>query len=609
MPDALGDWERTHDCCALRAEHVGAEARLMGWVNRRRDHGGVIFVDLRDRWGLTQVVFDPRVDAALFAAAERLRNEFVIAVGGKVRRRPPGQENPKLPTGDVEVIAAELKTLSASDTLPIYVNEEGDEDERVRLRYRYLDLRRERMQRNLAFRSRAAKAVRDFMDSEGFLEIDTPVLAKSTPEGARDFLVPSRLLKGAFYALPQSPQLFKQVLMASGFERYYQIVKCYRDEDLRADRQPEHTQIDLEMSFAREEHVFTLVERLIRELFAKTLGVEARTPFPRMSFAEAALKYGTDKPDGRYGLEVMDVTEALTGSEFKVFENVIRLGGRIRGFRVPGGAALSRKDIDDLITFAQKAGAAGLAWMKVKEDSLESSIVKYFSEPHQKALRTVMSAAPGDLLAFIAGQEKSLTPVAGDLRMYLAEKLGLQPRERFSFLWVTDFPLFEWDAEAKGWAPMHHVFTMPREEDIAILDSDPSRVRGRQYDLVLNGVEIGSGSVRIHLPELQKKVFGVIGMTEEYASDQFGFLLEAFRYGAPPHCGIALGFDRLLMLMLDEPSIREVIPFPKTQTGADLMTGAPSPVRPEQLVEVGIRLIERKKDADAPEKNTQGFMR
>lgn len=600
MIEPLGDWTRTHRCHELRPENSGQEVCLMGWVNRSRDHGGVIFIDLRDRWGITQVVFDPSEDKELFAVGESLRIEYVIAVGGAVRNRPEEMENPKLPTGCIEVLVREIKILNTSDTLPIYVNEEGDEDERVRLRYRYLDLRRERMQRNITFRSGANKVIRDCLTGQDFLEIDTPVLSKSTPEGARDYLVPSRLVHGSFYALPQSPQLFKQVLMASCYDRYYQIVKCYRDEDLRADRQPEHTQIDLEMSFVTEEDIFTLIEGLMKTLFSETVGHELSTPFPRMTHAEAALRYGTDKPDLRYDLPVTDVTDCLAGSDFKVFENVIGRGGRVRGFTIPGGAELSRKVIDDLIAFSQKIGSSGLAWMKVREDKLDSNIVKFFKEEQQSNLRREMNAAPGDLLAFLAGPEKDIVPLLDEVRRYLIGVTGAEPKTPFALLWVTQFPLFEYDPERKGWAPMHHIFTMPREQDLPLLDSDPGAVLGRQYDLVINGVEAGSGSIRIHSPELQQKVFSLIGLGEKEARERFGFLLDAFRYGAPPHGGIALGLDRILMLLLGEPSIREVIPFPKTQSGTDLMTGAPAPVDPAQLREVGIKTI-KKKEGKKPE--------
>ncbi|MEW6201771.1 MAG: aspartate--tRNA ligase [bacterium] len=592
MIETLGDYKRTHNCGELRKEHIGDEVCLMGWVNRSRDHGGVIFVDLRDRWGITQVVFDPTVDANLFALGERMRSEFVIAVHGKVRLRPAGNENPSLPTGEVEVLVSEAKILNTSETPPIYVSDEGDEDERIRLRYRYLDLRRTRMQRNLIFRSRISKTVRDYMSENDFLEIDTPVLSKSTPEGARDFLVPSRLLPGTFYALPQSPQLFKQILMASGYEKYFQIVKCYRDEDLRADRQPEHTQIDLEMSFITEENIYSLIEGLIKKVFKEGLDIDIATPLPRLTYKESLLRYGTDKPDLRYELQITDVTDVMRGSDFKIFETLIQGGGIVRGFTITGGAAFSRKELDDLIAYSQKLGSSGLAWMRLKGDQTDSPIAKFFAEQQLQALRTTMNAKDGDLLAFLAGQEKAIVPILGELRLHLIEKTKMQPKQPYAFTWVTDFPLFEWDTERKGWAPMHHIFTMPREQDIPLLDSAPGEVMGRLYDLVLNGTELGSGSIRIHIRELQEKVFSIIGLEQEAARERFGFLLDAFQYGAPPHGGIALGLDRLLMLMLGENSIREVIPFPKTQSGACLMTGAPSPVEKDQLREVGIRLLE-----------------
>ena len=592
MVETLGDYQRTHNCGALRRENVGEEVCLMGWVNRSRDHGGVIFVDLRDRWGITQVVFDPTIDPELFSIGERLRNEYVIAIRGTVRLRPPDNENPDLPTGDIEVLTKKTKVLNTSETLPIYVNEEGDEDERVRLRYRYLDLRRTRMQRNLIFRSSVSRIIRDYMYSHDFVEIDTPVLSKSTPEGARDFLVPSRLIHGSFYALPQSPQLFKQILMAAGYEKYFQIVKCYRDEDLRADRQPEHTQLDLEMSFIREDHIYSLIEGLIEKVFKDAFNVDITIPFPRLTYQEAIFRYGTDKPDMRCDMPVTEITEVIRGSEFKVFESVIQNGGSVRGFTIPGGAAFSRKELDDLIAYSQKLGSSGLVWMRVKSGSVDSPVAKFFKESQLNSICEAMNAKDGDLLTFIAGQEKSIVPILGELRLHLIEKIGMQPKQPFAFTWVTDFPLFEWDTERKGWSPMHHIFTMPREQDIPLLETAPDKVIGRQYDLVLNGTELGSGSIRIHLRELQEKVFSIIGLGTEAARERFGFLLDAFQYGTPPHGGIALGLDRLLMLMLGENSIREVIPFPKTQSGTCLMTGAPSPVEKEQLREVGIKLLE-----------------
>jgi aspartyl-tRNA synthetase len=590
--EPLGDWTRSHRCGDLRAADIGKEVCLMGWVNKSRDHGGVIFVDLRDRYGLTQVVFDPTVNAENFVTAEKMRSEFVVAIKGVVRRRPEGMENPKLPTGEIEALVHEVHVLNTSEPLPISVSEEGPEDERVRLRYRYLDLRRPRMQKNIIFRSGINKLIRDYFDGKGFLEIDTPVLGKSTPEGARDFLVPCRLNPGTFYALPQSPQLFKQILMASNFDKYFQIVKCYRDEDLRADRQPEHTQIDLEMSFIREDDIYSLIECLIVELFDKSLGFKVETPFPRYSYDEIMMKYAVDKPDLRYDLEITELTEVIRGSDFKVFESIIAGGGVIRGIKVPGGAkSLSRKQIDDLIAYSQKLGSTGLAWMRVTENGLESNIVKYFNEEKQKALIEAFGAVPGDLLTFLAGRLDALLPVLAQLRVHIAREIKMEPKRKYAFCWVTDFPLFEWDPAEKRWAPMHHIFSMPRDEDIQYLDSDPGRVKGRLYDLVMNGVELGSGSIRIHIPELQQRVFNIIGITKEQAEIRFGFLLEAFRYGAPPHGGIALGIDRLLMLMLDENSIREVITFPKTQTGTCLMTGAPSEVDRAALREAGVQLF------------------
>jgi aspartyl-tRNA synthetase len=589
--EPLGDWRRTHTCGALRASDNGADVCLMGWVNRSRDHGGVIFIDLRDRYGVTQVVFDPAdVSEEVFKLGDSLHIEFVVAIRGRVRMRPGDMANPKLPTGEIEVLASEAKILAASEPPPIPVNEEGDEDERVRLRHRFLELRRERMQRNLAFRSDMNRFVRNYFADRGFLELETPVLTRSTPEGARDFLVPSRLIPGSLYALPQSPQLFKQTFMACGFDKYMQIVKCFRDEDLRADRQPEHTQIDFEMSFVTQEQIFELVEGMISSMLKQGCAVDAPAPFPRMTYRQAMDLYGSDKPDTRYGFEITDITDAIKGSDFKVFEGVIAKGGRIRGINVKGGEALSRKDIDDLIEYSKKLGSTGLAWMRVTPEGLKSNIVKFFNEQIQQNLIDVFKAEPGDLLTFVAGPAEEIAPILGDVRLYIIGKLKPEPSARFSCLWVTDFPMFEWDPERKGWAPMHHIFTMPREEHIDLLESDPGAVLGQLYDLVINGVEIGSGSLRINTPELQKRVFNVIGIDDQEAEKRFGFLLEVFRYGAPPHGGMGLGLDRLIMLMLGERSIRDVIPFPKTATGSCLMTGAPAEVDRKQLREVYIKL-------------------
>ena len=593
--EPLGNWRRTNIGNELRASDIGREVCLMGWLNRSRDHGGVIFIDLRDRYGITQIVFDPS-NPELFSIGEKLRNEFVLAIKGTVRRRPEGMENPKLETGDIEVLVSEVRVLNTCETLPIDVAEEGNEKEEVRLKYRYLDLRRKRLQNNILFRSKIYKIARDYFAGRDFAEIETPILAKSTPEGARDFLVPSRLNPGTFYALPQSPQLFKQVLMASGFDRYVQIVKCFRDEDSRGDRQPEHTQIDLEMSFITEEDIYATIEGLIKVIFSEGLGVDIEAPFLRMTYEEVMRKYAIDKPDLRWPIEITDVTEVMRGSDFKVFEAVIADGGVIRGIKVPGGGEkFSRKQIDDLISYSQKLGSTGLAWMRVTEKGLESNIVKYFKEEQQKKLIEAFGAAPGDLLTFLAGKEAQLLPVLADIRVHIAEEMKMEPTSRFSFLWVTDFPMFEWDATEKRWSPMHHIFTMPRECDLDILEKDPAAIKGRLYDLVMNGVELGSGSIRIHNSELQQRVFDIIGIGKEQAEHRFGFLLEAFRYGAPPHGGIALGLDRLLMLMVGENTIREVIAFPKTtKTAQCLMTGAPSDVERSALKDVHIQLFKPK---------------
>ncbi|MFA6451151.1 MAG: aspartate--tRNA ligase [bacterium] len=595
MVEPLGDWKRTHTCGDMREADIGNDVCLMGWLNRSRDHGGVIFIDLRDRYGITQIVFDPSAPE-LFQAAEHLRNEYVLAIKGTVRRRPEGMENPKLDTGMIEVLVNEVKVLNTCETLPIVVSDDGADDEEVRLRYRYLDLRRKRLQHNILFRSKVNKIARDYLSGKGFAEIETPILAKSTPEGARDYLVPSRLNPGMFYALPQSPQLFKQVLMASGFDKYFQIVKCFRDEDSRGDRQPEHTQVDMEMSFITEEDIYSLLEGMMKIIFKESLGIDVETPFPRYSYDEVMLKYAIDKPDMRYPIEITDVTEVIRGSDFKVFESVIEGGGIIRGIKVPGGGeAFSRKQIDELISYSQKLGSTGMAWMRVTDAGVESNIVKYFNAEKQKALIEAFGAVPGDLLTFLAGREAELLPILADLRVHMAEELKMEPKQQFSFCWITSFPLFEWDPAEKRWSPMHHIFTMPREQDLATLESDTGSVKGRLYDLVMNGVELGSGSIRIHDVNLQKKVFNIIGIDEKTAEARFGFLLEAFRYGAPPHGGIAIGIDRLLMLMLGEKTIREVIAFPKTTKRAMcLMTGAPSEVDRKALREAGVQLYKAK---------------
>lgn len=590
--DSLNGLKRTHDCGTLSEENIGEEVVLMGWVLRRRDHGGVIFVDLRDRQGLTQVVFDPQIEESAHKKAHALRSEYCIAVKGKVRRRPEGMENPKLKTGYIEVAVNELRILNPSKTPPFPLDEEGQVSEGLRLKYRYIDLRRPWMQEGLFLRHRVCQEMRGFLNGHGFIEVETPILTKSTPEGARDFLVPSRLSRGHFYALPQSPQLYKQILMISGIERYYQIARCFRDEDLRADRQPEFTQLDLEMSFIEEEDIMALMEQLMKHLFKECLDIEVQTPFRRMDFDYAMEHFGTDRPDVRFGMEFSDITEIARGCGLKVFNAVAESGGVVKVLNAKGMATLSRKELDDLTNFAIDLGAKGLAWVKIKDDgSWQSPIQKFFTDGEKEAIAEKAGARPGDCLFFGADEKEVVFKVLGEVRIRLAEMGGLIDEDAFSFVWITDFPLLEYDEDEGRLTSMHHPFTAPKEEDVALLDTDPLKVRSRAYDLVLNGVEIGGGSIRIHRKELQEKMFEVLKIGEEEAQEKFGFLLEALQYGAPPHGGIAFGLDRLVMLMGGRESIRDVIAFPKTQRGQCLMTGAPSNVSMEQLTELYLRIV------------------
>ncbi len=592
MAESMQGLKRTHRCAELSAANVGETVTIMGWVQKNRNKGGLVFVDVRDRSGIIQVVFEEgKSEAELIEKAARLRAEFVVAVVGKVEKRS-GAVNENLATGEIEIIPEQLRILSESETPPFPIEENSRTKEEVRLKYRYLDLRRPDLQRNLMMRSKVATLTRQFLADEGFFEIETPILIGSTPEGARDYLVPSRIHQGHFYALPQSPQLFKQLLMCSGYDRYFQIAKCFRDEDLRADRQAEFTQIDMELSFVDVDDVIEVNERLLAKLFEEVLGLDVELPIPRMTWQEAMDRYGSDKPDIRFGMELHDVTDTVRDCEFAVFKGAVENGGSVRGINAKGQGGMPRKKIDKLVSFAKDYGAKGLAYIAVQEDgSLKSSFAKFMKDEEMSALVAAMEGEKGDLLLFAADKNKVVWDVLGALRLELARQMDLLDKNEYKFLWVTEFPLLEWSEEQNRYTAMHHPFTMPMEEDLEYIDSDPGRVRAKAYDIVLNGNEIGGGSVRIFNPEIQNKMFEVLGFTQEQANEQFGFLLTAFKYGVPPHAGLAYGLDRLVMLMAKEESIRDVIAFPKVKDASDLMTEAPTAVDPKQLEELGLAVV------------------
>jgi aspartyl-tRNA synthetase len=584
---------RSHTCGELRADHIGQEVLLAGWVHRRRDHGPLIFIDLRDRYGITQVVFDSADSPVAHVVASDARVEYVLQVRGRVVQRPEEAYNPDIATGMIEVHATEATVLNPAKTPPLYINKEGGEEETLRLKYRYLDLRRERMQRNIILRHRIVKFIRDFLDCEGFVEIETPILIKSTPEGARDYLVPSRLHPGKFYALPQSPQQLKQLLMVAGFDRYFQIARCFRDEDQRADRQPEFTQLDMEMSFVDQDDVLDIIERLFTALCREIVPHKRLlTPFPRLTYAEAMERFGSDKPDLRYGLELVDVSDVAAASQFGVFRTALDTGGQVKGLRIPGAGSYSRKQIDEVVELAKQAGARGLLWAVVPDEGGEvrSSFGRQVSPDEMAAIIRRMEGAPGDLLLIVADTPKIVAQTLDRLRREFGARLNLADPNVLAWAWVIDFPLVEWNEEEQRWDAVHHPFTAPKDEDLHLMDTDPGRVRAKAYDLILNGYEAGGGSIRIHRRDVQQRLFDLLGIDRETAMRQFGHMLEAFEYGAPPHGGIAPGIDRICMILADEVTIREVMAFPKTQQAVDLMTNAPSPVDERQLRELHIAL-------------------
>ena len=590
MTDILGNMRRTHHCNELTLKDKGSEVVLMGWVQYRRDHGGVIFIDLRDREGLTQVVINPEISPESHKKGHSIRSEYVIGIKGKVEKRIEGMTNPNLETGEIEVIVTELKILNQAETPPFLIKDDIDVSENLRLKHRHIDLRRPRLQNNLILRHKAALIIRNYLNNNCFLEIETPFLTRSTPEGARDYLVPSRVNPGNFYALPQSPQIFKQLLMISGFDRYYQIVRCFRDEDLRADRQPEFTQIDMEMSFLGEEEIMEISEGMMANLFDELLNIKLELPFKRILYDDAIDKYGLDKPDVRFDLELKNISDIVADSGFKVFANVVKKGGIVKALNAKGAIDMSRKDIDNLTDFVAIYQAKGLAWIKVKEDTWQSPIAKFFTEEEKEKLAKRIEMEPGDLVFFVADQPKVTNEALGHLRNHIAKKRGLIDENKFNFIWVTHFPLLQYDAEEKRHQALHHPFTAPFEEDYDLLQDKPLEVKSRAYDLVLNGSEIGGGSIRIHQKNLQEKVFKALGMEKETYQEKFGFLLSALASGAPPHGGIAFGLDRLVMILCKQASIRDVIAFPKTQKAACLLTEAPSGTSKKQLDELYLKI-------------------